>query len=174
MDRQISQASGILALTLLLLLFGTATLYGQQAATVSLNGFSNIPPVQSSGSGSVTVVIDDDQLSVEGEISDLDSRYTSSGIYYGSPRETGNQLIKLHLETGENSRQGEFRREDNTFDLRSGIREALEAGNLYISVSTEENRSGELRGQVPPLGNGQWQDYDFFENLDEQEITVPQ
>ena len=116
----------------------------------------------------MTVIIDGDQLSVEGEIRDLDSRYSSSGIYYGSPRETGNQLIKLTLEADENRRGGEFSQEENTFELRSGVREALEAGNLYINITTEENQSGELRGQVPPLGNGQWQDRQFFDQLPDQ------
>ncbi|MEX2574223.1 MAG: CHRD domain-containing protein [Balneolaceae bacterium] len=125
--------------------------HAQQTAEVYLAGYKQVPAVNSSGSGSVTVTVRSDTLSVEGRFGGLVSDYRSSSIHYGSERERGNQLFALSVQAGEDRRSGTFSKEENSFSLRPSLQDALEAGELYISIASDRYQRGEIRGQIPAM-----------------------
>lgn len=127
------------------------SLLAQQSVEVSLAGYKNVPPVHSPGSGVLTVTLESDTLFVEGYFENLRSTYRSSSIHYGSSTETGNRLLGLKVQIDEDRRGGTFRKEENYFVLRPSLREALNQGNLYISIATERHQRGEIRGQIPAI-----------------------
>ncbi len=123
----------------------------QKTVQVNLAGYKNVPAVHSPGSGVLYVTLQSDTLFVEGKFEDLRTSYRSSSIHYGSERETGNRLFGLKVHLNEDRRGGEFKKEENYFVLRPSLKEALNNGNLYISIATERNQRGEIRGQIPAM-----------------------
>jgi hypothetical protein len=132
-------------------LYPLSEIVAQQQATIDLGGYQQVPPVRSSGSGTLTVTLHADTLFVEGSFQDLIGQYRTAAIHYGSSRESGNRLLALKVTIGDDHLSGEFKREDNAFVLRPSLLEALEQGNLYINIATRRNMTGEIRGQIPPM-----------------------
>jgi P pilus assembly chaperone PapD len=137
---------------LLLLIFFTlisATVFAQKnQAEVVLNGVNMVPDVQTAASGTVQVWIESDTLYVSGEFSNLQSYYFASNIHYGGEKETGNPIYRLRPDISDNHTSGSFDPEKNKFKLSEAMLEAFNNGNLYISVASDKNRRGEIRGQI--------------------------
>lgn len=122
-----------------------------QSAEIILAGYNHVPPVHTSATGVVTVTVEADTLIVEGHFRDLRDVYRSASIHYGPPDESGNRLFGLNVDLDEDRKGGAFAAEENRFGLRPSLREALRAGNLYISVASNRHQRGEIRGQIPAI-----------------------
>ncbi|MEX0890377.1 MAG: CHRD domain-containing protein [Balneolaceae bacterium] len=138
----------ILALISLIILPGIVQ---AQSAEIILAGYNHVPTVRTSATGVVTVTVEADTLIVEGQFRDLRGVYRSASIHYGPPDESGNRLFGLNVDLDEDRKGGMFSAEKNRFGLRPSLREALKAGNLYISVASNRHQRGEIRGQIPAV-----------------------
>lgn len=137
-----------------LALAGTVT-FAQAAPvsfTVPLTGDQQVPPVQTSGSGSANLTYDSGTHVVTWNItfSGLSSQATMA--HFHGPAAAGkNAGVKLWL-----SQKG-------TMEVSSPISgqatlspddaKMFEAGDMYINVHTKTNPNGEIRGQVMPPKN---------------------
>ncbi|NBC02661.1 MAG: CHRD domain-containing protein [Bacteroidetes bacterium] len=125
------------------------TVYAQNnRADVVLNGVNMVPDVQTGASGSATIWVESDTLYVKGEFSNLQSYYFASNIHYGGEGETGNPIYKLKPDISEDHTSGTFDPEKNKFKLSDAMLEAFNNRNLYITVASDDNRRGEIRGQI--------------------------
>lgn len=129
----------------------SVSLAAQTTVEVVLAGHNSVPPVRSSGTGILDVTVEGDSLFVSGSFEDLREYYLGASIHFGRADETGNQIYRLNVELNEDKTSGEFNAEENRFELREAQKEALRNGRMYISIRSNRNRSGEIRGQIPPL-----------------------
>lgn len=135
-----------------LFIFLTSDVQAQQSRKITLAGYKHKPPVSTSGSGSVTVTLKGDTLSVQGKFKNLVDTYSGGHIMVSLRGEGGNQLYRLNANLNEDDRTGgTFEAKDNKFVLSESEKELLESGDLYINVSSYENRKGELRGNIGPM-----------------------
>lgn len=122
-----------------------------QSAEIILAGYNHVPSIHTPATGVVTVTVEADTLIIEGKFRDLRDVYRSASIHYGPPNESGNRLFGLNVELDEDRKGGSFTAKENRFGLRPSLREALRAGNLYISVASNRHQRGEIRGQIPAI-----------------------
>ena len=115
---------------------------------VNLSGDQEVPPVQTSASGSGTITVDDDR-SVKGKIATSDLKGTGAHIHEGAVGKNGPDIITLKKSSdNEWSVPGDAKLTDAQYD-------AYKAGNLYVNVHSDANKSGEIRGQLKrDLGAG--------------------
>jgi len=137
----------------LILLIGmiTATGMAQSTVEVMVAGHNQIPSVRTPGTGMIEVTVEGDSLFVSGSFEDLREYYLGAGIHFGGLNEVGNQIYQLSADLNEDKTGGVFNVEKNRFGLREAQKEALRNGRLYINILSNRNRSGEIRGQIPPL-----------------------
>lgn len=132
-----------------LLVFLSAEVRAQQSKKITLTGYKHEPPVSTSGSGSATVTLEGDTLTVTGKFEDLVDTYSGAYIMVSLRGQGGNQLHRLKATLNEEDRtSGTFTKEDNKFVLSASEKELLANGDLYINISSRENRKGELRGNI--------------------------
>ncbi len=138
---------------LLVLFIGmiTASAMAQSTVEVMLAGHNQIPSVRTPGSGMIEITVEGDSLFVSGSFQDLREYYLGAGIHFGRTNETGNEIYRLSAELNEGKTGGVFKEEENRFELREAQKEALRNGRMYINIRSNRNRSGEIRGQIPPL-----------------------
>lgn len=137
-----------------LLAFFTADVQAQQSKKITLAGYKHKPPVSTSGSGSVTVTLDGDTLTVQGKFKNLTDTYSGGHIMVSLRGEGGNQLYRLKATLNEDDKTaGTFEAKENKFALSESEKELLKKGELYINVSSYEKRKGELRGDIGPMKN---------------------
>lgn len=117
-------------------------------AEVILNGVNMVPDVQTAATGTAQAWIESDTLYVSGKFSNLQSYYYASNIHYGEEGETGNPIYKLQPDISEDRTSGSFNPEKNKYHLSEAMLEAFNNGNLYITVASNDNRRGEIRGQI--------------------------
>ncbi len=97
-----------------------------------------------SGSGSVTAMVEEDVLSIEGSFSGTSAPATGAALHRGAPGQRGPEVAPLEVDRAtEGHIEGEVQ-------LTSELRDALERGHLYVLVRTEENPEGEIRGWLLP------------------------
>jgi hypothetical protein len=115
---------------------------------VNLSGDQEVPPVQTSASGSGTITVEDDR-SVKGKITTSDLKGTGAHIHEGAVGKNGPDIITLKKSSdNEWSVPGDAKLTDAQYD-------AYKAGNLYVNVHSDANKSGEIRGQLKrDLGAG--------------------
>ena len=107
--------------------------------------------------GSFDAALEGNTLTVTGEYSDL----TSPLFFVGGEDAAGNPESPIHIHVGEAGESGPILRNlsvteesDNSgsfsgsFELSSEDAATVESEGVYINLHTEENNSGELRGQV--------------------------
>ncbi len=123
----------------------------QTTVEVVLAGHNQVPPVRSPGAGIVEINVEGDSLFVSGSFEDLREHYLGASIHFGRANESGNQIYRLKAELNEEKTGGEFKAEENRFGLREAQKEALRNGRMYINIRSNRHRSGEIRGQIPPL-----------------------
>jgi hypothetical protein len=116
---------------------------------VKLSGDQEVPPVQTSASGSGSITVEDDK-SVKGKITTDGIKGSGAHIHEGAVGKNGPDIITLK-KTG-----------DNEWSVPAGAKltdaqyDAYKAGGLYVNVHSDEHRSGEIRGQLkrtPDLGS---------------------
>jgi uncharacterized surface protein with fasciclin (FAS1) repeats len=128
--------------------------------TAVLSGAEEVPEVETEAEGTATATLDEagTTLTVEGTYTGLSSPLqevgSSAGHIHEAPRgENGPVVVPLTLtpdETGPSS--GTF---SGTAPIGEGegqlALETLEAGGYYLNIHTEDNPSGEIRGQLTPV-----------------------
>jgi hypothetical protein len=107
---------------------------------VKLAGASEVPPVNSAGSGSGKITVGED------------------GAVSGSVTTTGIAGIAAHIHTGAAGTNGPviipLTKEGDTYTVPAGAKlnpdqlKAFKAGDLYVNVHTAANKGGEIRGQL--------------------------
>lgn len=122
---------------------------GVSVHLVALSGDQEVPSVDSAGSGTAYVTVDDDSGStvinvITSGLTTPDSAHLHGGF-------AGSNGDVLHALVQDTSEVGNFS-SDGAIDLSAEELASLQAGGTYINVHTAENPSGELRGQVLPAG----------------------
>ncbi|MBA4142443.1 MAG: CHRD domain-containing protein [Nitrosospira sp.] len=108
---------------------------------VKLSGDQEVPPVETSASGSGTITVENDR-SIKGKITTSDMKGTAAHIHEGAPGENGGDIITLK-KTSDN----EWLIPDNT-KLTDLQYDAYQAGKLYVNIHSDAHKGGELRGQL--------------------------
>lgn len=141
MNRQTltSTFSGLVAA----LLLSTAAWAEEMRIPVSLSGSASVPPVETAGSGSGEIVVDDN-LNISGSVTTKNVPGTMAHIHQAPPDANGPVAIPLE-QTGENT----WSVPKNT-RLTEAQYDSLKNGDLYINVHTKANPGGEVRGQLQP------------------------
>lgn len=123
----------------------------QVSAEFDLAGYHMTNPVGTAAVGMAEATVKGDSLMISGHFEDLRGNYWSAYIHYGAAGETGNRLLRLHAELGEEHTSGRFDPQENAFKMSEAVRQALAEGKLYLLVSSVRYRQGEIRGQLPVL-----------------------
>ncbi|MFN6946315.1 MAG: CHRD domain-containing protein [Cytophagaceae bacterium] len=123
-----------------------------------LLGSQEVKPVVTAALGGVLAEVRDNQLIVTGSFNDLESDFAEdvaggSHIHIGFAGENGPIDITLVPTLSEDNRSGEFRMENNTFDLTQEQIEFLRRRNYYVNIHSANFPAGELRGQLTPIVN---------------------
>src|SRR5580700_9975573 len=121
--------------------------------TVPLTGDQQVPPVQTSGSGTANLTYDSATRVVTWNITFSGLTGPATMAHFHGPAPAGkNAGVKVWI-----SQKGNM---DVTSPisgqatLSADDAQMFEAGNMYINVHTKANPGGEIRGQVmPPKGN---------------------
>jgi len=120
---------------------------------VMLEGSQQNPPVSSDGMGSVTITLDEDSgdMTLTGSVSGLSSALfdvaTVGPVHiHEAPRgENGPVVFPVEVDRSEDGLSATL---SLTATLSAEQISALQAGNYYINVHTENFNSGEIRGQI--------------------------
>lgn len=123
-----------------------------QPFEVTLSGDNEVPPVTTSATGSATVALMGDSMTINGDFSDLSSPVVEvagspAHIHLGAAGENGDVIFPLNVSVDEGQTSGIF---SLSTTLTQDQIDAFNAGNLYVNIHTEENQGGELRGQITP------------------------
>lgn len=122
-------------------LAGSAGMATAGEIKITLSGDQEVPPVQTSASGSGTIKVEDDK-SVKGTITTSDIKGTSAHIHEGAAGKDGPDIITLQQTS------------NNEWSIPEGAKltdaqyDAYKAGHLYVNVHSEAHKGGEIRGQL--------------------------
>ena len=132
---------GIVAAAIAVAVFSTAA-FGDEVK-VTLSGDNEVPPVKTMASGGGSVTINPD-MSVSGGVTTTGVKGTMAHIHIGAAGKNGPVAVPL-------AQKG-----DNGWSVPAGAKlteaqyQAYKAGELYVNVHSDENKGGELRGQLKP------------------------
>ena len=113
-----------------------------EAMNVKLSGDQEVPPVQTSGSGSGTITIGDDG-SVSGSVTAAGFTPTAAHIHEGAAGKNGPVIVP-------------FTKDGDKFGPAAGAKltpdqlKAFKAGNLYVNIHSAAHPGGEVRAQLKP------------------------
>jgi hypothetical protein len=127
-------------------------MYGQKSQQIILAGYNHKPPVSTPGSGMATINLKGDSLKVQGDFDNLTSPFSGAYLMVNLKGQPGNQLYRLKTKLNEEKTGGTLNAEENSFELTPAEKKLLQEGDLYINISSTENRKGELRGDIGPMG----------------------
>lgn len=110
-----------------------------------LNGAQEVPPVNTPGTGTATLVLDNTgtQLSYTVTFSGLLGVTSASHIHIGAPGVIGGVVFPLNPPLGVTS--GSF---SGVIAVNASQVSTLMAGNYYINIHTNLFMGGEIRGQI--------------------------
>ena len=115
---------------------------GSGAVSVNLTGAEEVPPVQTSGSGSGSFRVGEDGT-VTGSVTTKGVPGTMAHIHQGAKGQNGPVIVPL-------TKNGDTYSVPAGRKLSSAQLEAFKKGNLYVNVHTAKNKGGEVRGQLQP------------------------
>lgn len=123
-----------------------------------LSGANEVPAVSSGGAGSVLAVYDEEHgaLMVSGTFRDLASPFATNvgaHLHEATADATGGVVQPLTVVLSDTPTEGTFRGGDNFYTPAQSLVDALYAGAIYANVHSQDNPSGELRGQLLPSTN---------------------
>ena len=108
----------------------------------------------STAQGGLSLEYDGTDLVVTGSFTGLGSDYAASHLHTGFAGQTGGVEIPLDPTIGEDGISGVFTAENNTFtNVDASVVETLSNRGHYLNIHTQDNPSGEIRGQVVPEAN---------------------
>jgi CHRD domain-containing protein len=113
-----------------------------EAMNVKLSGDQEVPPVQTSGSGSGTITIGDDG-SVSGSVTAAGFTPTAAHIHEGPAGKNGPVIVP-------------FTKDGDKFGPAAGAKltpdqmKAFKAGDLYVNIHSAAHPGGEVRAQLKP------------------------
>lgn len=128
------------AAPLALLLLASANLYAAQP--LALTGGAEVPPVNTSASGTANITIMPD-YKVSGTVKISGFVPTMAHIHEAAAGKNGPPIITL-TKTADDSFAVPADAKLNEAQFKS-----YEAGNLYVNVHSATNPGGEIRGQLP-------------------------
>lgn len=129
------------------LLAGCATMGGGDTLQVRITGAEEVPPVNTSASGSGTTTVSEDR-SVSGSFKTQGATFAAAHIHEGAAGANGPVIIPLQ-KTG-----------DNEWAVPAGAKltesqySSYKAGRLYVNFHSAQYKGGEIRGQLRPGGGG--------------------
>jgi hypothetical protein len=115
---------------------------GSGAVSVNLTGAEEVPPVQTSGSGSGSIRVAEDGT-VSGSVTTKGVPGTMAHIHQGAKGQNGPVIVPL-------TKNGDTYSVPPGRKLTSAQLEAFKKGQLYVNVHTAKNKGGEVRGQLTP------------------------
>ena len=123
-----------------------------QPFQVTLSGDNEVPPVTTNATGSATVALMGDTMTVNGDFSGLSSPVvvvagSPAHVHLGAAGTNGDVIFPLNVSLDSAKTSGIF---SLSAKLTPDQVSAFNAGNLYINVHTEMNQGGEIRGQITP------------------------
>lgn len=123
---------------------------------VHLSGANEVIPVLTEATGELFVELLDSTLTVSGTFQNLESELATdieggAHIHLGYAGENGGILRILNVASDDNL-SGSFEVSENTYEVDSALMAALFARQLYVNIHSQNNRGGELRGQILPEG----------------------
>ncbi|WP_340103470.1 CHRD domain-containing protein [Rhodohalobacter sp. 8-1] len=161
----IFKLSTAIASALLILLTTGSALFAQNGETEDyrafLSGANEVSPVFTTGSGLVALELDGSVLTISGSFEGLSTPLnpiggTGAHIHMGFTGQNGGVEIPLNPTLTNNDTAGTF---SETATLSTEQIDALRARQLYVNIHSETYPSGELRGQILPVGKTYFQTY---------------
>ena len=122
-------------------LAGSAGIASANEISFSLSGDQEVPPVQTTATGSGTITVEDDK-SIQGKITTSNIKGTGAHIHEAQVGKNGPDIITLQKTS------------DDEWTVPSGAKltdaqyDAFKAGGLYVNVHSNEHKNGEIRGQL--------------------------
>jgi hypothetical protein len=122
-----------------------STYPGNAAATdykLTLKSDQEVPPVQSVGTGSGTITINDD-MTVSGSVTTSGIAGTKAHIHAAAAGKNGPVIVEL-------------KSDGDTWSVPAGSKltaaqfASYKAGDLYVNVHTAANPKGDMRAQIKP------------------------
>jgi hypothetical protein len=107
---------------------------------VKLSGASEVPPVNSPGSGAGKIMVGDDGA-VSGSVTTTGVAGMAAHIHMGAAGKNGPVIVPL-------TKEGDTYKVPAGAKLNAEQMKAFKAGELYVNVHTAENKGGEVRGQL--------------------------
>ena len=135
--------SNLAALTCTAVLaFASPSMAANVNLKADLKGASEVPPVDSKGTGSVTATFDtaSKKLSWKGNVTGLSGPATAAHFHSGEVGKNGGVAVPIA-----GADKGSF---EGSATLTDAQAEELVAGKWYVNVHTAANKGGEVRGQV--------------------------
>jgi hypothetical protein len=123
----------------------------------TLNGASQVPPVTTSATGTVTASLNGSILTLTGTYSGLSGVPLQAHIHGPTSASVQNAPVLCNLYTtdgvpgvgsGSISSSGASTTPCSAFALTADQITALNAGNLYVNLHTDANKNGEIRGAL--------------------------
>ena len=115
---------------------------GSGAIKVSLSGAEEVPPANTSGSGSGSFRVAEDGT-ITGSVTTTGVQGTMAHIHQGAKGENGPVIIPL-------TKNGDTYTVPAGAKLNDAQMKAFKEGRLYVNVHTARNKGGEVRGQLNP------------------------
>ena len=129
--------------TAAMVLAGCASMYPGSAAKLTLSGANEVPPVNTSASGSGSFTVGADK-SVSGSVTTSGVAGTAAHIHVGAAGKNGPVAVPL------------TKTSDATWSAPAGARftdeqyQAYKGGETYVNVHSAANKGGEIRAQLRP------------------------
>lgn len=130
------------------LLAGCAAMGGGDSVQVRMTGAEEVPPVNTSASGSGNITVGED-MSVSGSFKLQNAaQILVAHIHVGPAGKTGPVIIPLQKTA------------DNEWVVTAGAKltesqyQSYKAGGLYVNFHSAQYKGGEIRGQIRPGGGG--------------------
>ncbi len=116
-----------------------------------LSGAQEIQPLLSKGHGVMHGEVRGTQVAVSGSFDDLGSDFASNigaHLHRAVVGQNGPVILPLSPSLDPDNRGGSFFAIDNSASISSTLLDSLKARAVYVNIHSDDNNSGELRGQM--------------------------
>ncbi len=110
---------------------------------VQLSGDHEVPPVQTSATGTGTISVGEDK-SISGSVTTKGVDGIAAHVHLAAAGKNGPPIVTL-----EKSAEGKWSVPEGS-KLTDAQYASYKAGELYVNVHSAANRGGEIRGQIKP------------------------